>query len=61
MAASAGCIDKTLMKQRPQQAGGMLLLLRKCGQNVQGGAAHAQSETVGGSRRLSLLQVTTER
>lgn len=47
MAASAGCIDKTLMKQRQRQAGRMLFLLHKWGQNVQGGAAKTQSEAVG--------------
>lgn len=41
MAASAGCVDKTLMKQRPRRAAGMLFLLHKQGQNVQGGAAAA--------------------
>lgn len=45
MAASAGCIDKTLMKP----AGMMLFLLHKWGQRVRGAADAHQSGTVGGA------------
>lgn len=54
MAASAACVDKTLMKLRPRRAARALFLLHKQGQNVQGGAAAAAADvqrvkTVGGA------------